>query len=274
MLFVIGGVSGFMTAAVPLDWQLTDTYFVVAHLHYVLLGINVFPVVGGIYYWFPKVTGRLMDERLGKWSFWVMVIGFNLGFFPMHISGLLGMPRRIYTYPGDMGWNTSNMITSIGSFLFALGVLLVLVNLLRSLRKGERCGPNPWNAATLEWSMPSPPPPYNFVVIPHVGSRHPLWEKQLGEGSAESELGEGMLLDHGRETVGTSPFDADPDIILRMPGDSLAPFLLALSGAVFFAGLLLRSWTVTGIGLAGSALAILVWLWPRTQLLQKEADHA
>jgi cytochrome c oxidase subunit 1/cytochrome c oxidase subunit I+III len=146
--------------------------------------------------------------------------------------------------------------------------------LLRSLRKGERCGPNPWNAATLEWSMPSPPPPYNFVVIPHVGSRHPLWEKQLGEGSAESELGEGMLLDHGRETVGTGPFDADPDIILRMPGDSLAPFLLALSGAVFFAGLLLRSWTVTGIGLAGSALAILVWLWPRTQLLQKEAGHA
>jgi cytochrome c oxidase subunit I len=274
ILFVIGGVSGFMTAAVPLDWQLTDTYFVVAHLHYVLLGINVFPVVGGVYYWFPKVTGRLMDERLGKWSFWVMFIGFNLGFFPMHISGLLGMPRRVYTYPSGMGWDTSNMITSVGSFMFAVGVLIFLVNLLRSLRRGAPSGPNPWNAATLEWSMPSPPPPYNFVVIPYIGSRHPLWEKQLQEGSDESSLREGMLLDHGRETVGTSPFDADPDIILRMPGDSLAPFLLALAGAVFFAGLLLHNWTVTGIGLAGTALAILAWLWPRTKLLQKEPGHA
>ncbi len=274
LLFVIGGVSGFMTAAVPLDWQLTDTYFVVAHLHYVLLGINVFPVVGGVYYWFPKVTGRLMDERLGKWSFWVMFVGFNLGFFPMHISGLLGMPRRVYTYPSGMGWDTSNMITSVGSFLFAVGVLLFLVNLLRSLRHGAPSGPNPWNAATLEWSTPSPPPPYNFVVIPHVASRHPLWETQLRDTGDQSSLHEGMLLDHGRETVGTSPFDAEPDIILRMPGDSLAPFLLALAGAVFFAGLLLHNWSVTGAGLGGSALAILAWLWPRTTLLQKEPDHA
>jgi cytochrome c oxidase subunit 1/cytochrome c oxidase subunit I+III len=184
------------------------------------------------------------------------------------------MPRRVYTYPDGMGWDTSNMITSVGSFLFAFGVLLFLVNLLRSLRHGAPSGPNPWNAGTLEWSTPSPPPPYNFVVIPYVGSRHPLWETKLREGSDESSLREGMLLDHGRETVGTSPFDADPDIILRMPGDSLAPFLLALAGAVFFAGLLLHDWTVTGIGLAGSALAILAWLWPRTKLLQKEPGHA
>ncbi|RYD88518.1 MAG: cytochrome ubiquinol oxidase subunit I, partial [Sphingobacteriales bacterium] len=127
VLFTIGGVSGFMTAAVPLDWQLTDTYFVVAHLHYVLLGINVFPVVGGIYHWFPKLTGKVMNERLGKWSFWVMFIGFNLGFFPMHILGLLGMPRRIYTYPQGLGWELPNLVTSIGSFLFAVGVLLFLI---------------------------------------------------------------------------------------------------------------------------------------------------
>jgi cytochrome c oxidase subunit 1/cytochrome c oxidase subunit I+III len=274
LLFTIGGVSGFMTAAVPLDWQLTDTYFVVAHLHYVLLGINVFPVVGGIYYWFPKVTGRLMDERIGKWSFWVMFIGFNLGFFPMHISGLLGMPRRVYTYPAGMGWDTANMVTTLGSFMFAAGVLLFLFNLVRSLRSGARSGPNPWGAATLEWSTPSPPPPYNFVVIPYIGSRHPLWEERLQEGSDESSLRRGMLLDHGRETVGTSAFDADPDIILRMPGDTLAPFLLALAGTVFFAGLLLHQWVVTGAGLLGAALAMLNWLWPRTTLLQKEGHDA
>ncbi|HEU4376501.1 MAG TPA: cytochrome c oxidase subunit I [Telluria sp.] len=270
-LFVVGGVSGFMTAAVPLDWQLTDTYFVVAHLHYVLLGINVFPVVGGIYYWFPKFTGKMMGERLGKWSFWVMFTGFNLGFFPMHIAGLLGMPRRVYTYPGGMGWATVNMVISAGSFLFATGVLLFLVNLVRSLRNGAPAGANPWNAATLEWSMPSPPPAYNFVVIPHITSRHPLWEKALGETEAPSSLGEGMLLDHGRETVGTSPFDADPDIILRMPGDSIAPLLLALATAGLFAGLLLHRWTIVGIGAAAVALAMLVWLWPRTTLIQKEA---
>jgi cytochrome c oxidase subunit I+III len=274
LLFTIGGVSGFMTAAVPLDWQLTDTYFVVAHLHYVLLGINVFPVVGGVYYWFPKVTGKLMDERLGKWSFWVMFIGFNLGFFPMHISGLLGMPRRVYTYPSGLGWDNVNLVTTGGAFLFAVGVLLFLINVFKSLRSGAPSGPNPWGAATLEWSTPSPPPPYNFVVIPYVGSRHPLWEQRLKEGSDESSLREGMLLDHGRETVGTTPFDGDPDIILRMPGDSLAPFLLALAGAVVFAGMLLHQWILTGVGLLGTALALIAWLWPRTTLLQKEPTHA
>src|SRR6201999_1741558 len=118
LLFTIGGVSGVMTAAVPLDWQLTETYFIIAHMHYVLLGINVFPVIGGIYYWFPKFTGRMTSERLGKWAFWIMFLGFNLGFFPLHIAGLMGMPRRIYTYDADMGWNTVNMIISVGSFLF------------------------------------------------------------------------------------------------------------------------------------------------------------
>ncbi|HEU4708817.1 MAG TPA: cbb3-type cytochrome c oxidase subunit I, partial [Methylophilaceae bacterium] len=145
-LFTVGGVSGFMTAAVPLDWQLTDTYFVVAHLHYVLLGINVFPVIGGLYFWFPKFTGRMMNERLGKWNFWVLFIGFNLAFFPMHISGLLGMPRRIYTYMPGLGWELPNLITSVGAFLFALGFLMLIWNILVSLRKGAIAGPNPWDA--------------------------------------------------------------------------------------------------------------------------------
>ncbi|MGN6701383.1 MAG: cytochrome c oxidase subunit I [Burkholderiaceae bacterium] len=269
-LFVVGGVSGVMTAAVPLDWQLTDTYFVVAHLHYVLLGINVFPVAGGIYYWFPKFTGRLMNERLGNWGFWVMFIGFNLGFFPMHISGLLGMPRRIYTYPEGLGWDTVNLVTSIGSYLFAVGVLLFLVNVAVSIRRGKRAPDNPWDAGTLEWSMPSPPPPYNFVVIPTIASRHPMWEGRLGDATGHSSLDEGLLLDHNRETIGTSMLDAEPDVILRMPGDSLAPFFLALSATGMCAGMLLHSWWLIGVSLAGVTVSIIAWMWPQHSLLQTQ----
>ena len=174
LLFVIAGVSGFMTAALALDWQLTDTYFIVAHIHYVLIGINVFPVVGGIHFWFPKFTGRMLSERLGKWTFWVMFVGFNLAFFPMHVLGLIGMPRRVYTYPTGLGFSDLNLVISIGAFVFAFGVLLLLVNIARTLQSGTAVGPNPWDAATLEWSIPSPPPPYNFLTIPIVASRHPL----------------------------------------------------------------------------------------------------
>ena len=138
VLFVIGGVSGFMTASVPVDWQLTQTYFVVAHLHYVLIGINVFPVAGALYYWFPKITGRMLNETLGRWNFWTMFVGFNLGFFPMHIAGLMGMPRRIYTYPDGMGWNGVNLVISVGSLLFAVGVLLLFVNIAVSLKRGRK----------------------------------------------------------------------------------------------------------------------------------------
>ncbi|MBV8911027.1 MAG: cbb3-type cytochrome c oxidase subunit I, partial [Gammaproteobacteria bacterium] len=181
LLFVIGGVSGFMTASVPVDWQLTDTYFVVAHLHYVLIGINVFPVCGALYFWFPKMTGRLLDERLGRWNFWTMFAGFNIAFLPMHLTGLFGMPRRVYTYAPGMGWSVLNLITTIGAFVLALGLLLLLVNVVRSLRRGAIAGANPWDGASLEWSVPSPPPPYNFSVIPIVASRHPLWEGRIEE---------------------------------------------------------------------------------------------
>ncbi len=169
VLFTIGGVSGVMTAAVPFDWQLTDSYFIVAHLHYVLVGINLFPVIGAVYYWFPKMTGRLMNERLGKWGFWLMFAGTNVVFFPMHILGMLGMPRRIYTYPAVNGWGTANLIETFGAFVLAVGVLVFLANVFSSLKRGARAGRNPWDAGTLEWSTPSPPPPYNFAVIPIVG---------------------------------------------------------------------------------------------------------
>jgi cytochrome c oxidase subunit 1/cytochrome c oxidase subunit I+III len=267
-LFVVGGVSGVMTAAVPFDWQLTDTYFVVAHLHYVLIGINVFAVVGGMYYWFPKMTGRLMDERLGRWNFWTMFIGFNLGFFPMHITGLMGMPRRVYTYPAGMGWDDLNLVTTIGAFLFAIGVGLFLINILVSRRRGAPAGDNPWDAPTLEWSVPSPPPSNNFAVIPLVASRHPLWEDRLQESPERSSLDRGFLLDHGREILATTVLDAEPDLILKMPGDSYAPFVLAVALGVLFAGLLGHWWWWTGAAGLLTAISMIAWLWPERDLGQ------
>jgi len=268
-LFVVGGVSGFMTAAVPLDWQLTDTYFVVGHLHYVLLGINVFPVVGGIYFWFPKFTGRLLDERLGKWSFWTMFVGFNAGFFPMHIAGLLGMPRRIYTYPAGLGWETVNLVTSIGSFVFAIGVLIFIINVVVSLRHGTQAGNNPWGASSLEWLTPSPPPSFNFVVIPHIKSRYPLWEDAAPEKSERSVLDQGFVLDHGRETLGSSALDAHPDTILRMPGDSLGPLLLAIAITALCAGLVLNLAWLSITACVAAAVTIIEWLWPERFLAQR-----
>jgi cytochrome c oxidase subunit 1/cytochrome c oxidase subunit I+III len=261
-------VSGFMTAAVPLDTQLTDTYFIVAHIHYVLIGINVFPVIGGIHYWFPKFTGRLMDERLGRWSFWTSFVGFNVGFFPMHVLGLLGMPRRIYTYADGLGWGPLNLVVTLGSYLFALGVLLFLINVWKSLRGGRRAGANPWDAPSLEWATPSPPPPYNFLVIPTVASRYPLWEDRLVGHDGASALDEGFLLDDGRETLGTSALDATPDVILRMPGDSYAPLWLALLLGLTFLAMLLHSWWGFGVAAFASVVATVCWLWPEERLGQ------
>jgi len=269
LLFVIGGVSGFMTASVPVDWQLTDTYFVVAHIHYVLIGINVFPVLGAVYFWFPKMTGRLMDERLGRWNFWLTFIGFNLAFLPMHLTGLWGMPRRIYTYPDGMGWDTLNMITTVGSFLLAVGILLFVVNVVKSLKSGVLAGANPWDAHTLEWSVPSPPPPYNFAVIPTIASRHPLWEDRLGE-PARSSINRGMLLDEGKETIATTPLDAEPDMVLEMPEDSYAPFLSAVATTLIFVGVLVKLWILAAVGAVATIGALVAWLWPRRELRERE----
>jgi cytochrome c oxidase subunit 1/cytochrome c oxidase subunit I+III len=276
LLFVIGGVSGVMTAAVPFDWQLTDTYFVVAHLHYVLLGINVFPVIGGVYFWFPKFTGRMMSERIGKLAFWVMFLGFNVAFFPMHIAGLLGMPRRIYTYAPEMGWSTVNLVTSVGSFVLALGILIFLCDLLYSLRRGAPAGDNPWDAGTLEWSTTSPPPPYNFAVAPTVASRHPLWEGRMEEEDEDgmrSSLKEGFILDQGREALGTTALEARPDVILKMPEDSYTPFVLSVFATLFFAALALLAWWFAAAMLIGCAASLVVWLWPERSLIQREPQR-
>jgi heme/copper-type cytochrome/quinol oxidase subunit 1 len=268
VVFVIGGVSGFMTGAVPVDWQLTDTYFVVAHIHYVLIGWNLFAVVAGIYHWFPKMTGRLLDERLGVWNFWLMFVGFNAGFFPMHISGLLGMPRRVYTYPAGMGWDTLNLITTIGSYLFAFGVILLLLNVAISLRRGRIAGRNPWDADSLEWLTPSPPPPYNFVVIPVVASRLPLWEEHLQMSLQHSSLDRGLVLDHGKEVVASTAVDAEPEVILKMPEDSILPLGCAIALTVVFAAALLHLWWLAGAATLAAAVLALIWLWPRDRLAQ------
>ncbi|MDQ6828186.1 MAG: cytochrome c oxidase subunit I [Gemmatimonadota bacterium] len=261
VLFVIGGVSGVMTAAVPFDWQLTDSYFVVAHIHYVLIGINVFPVFGGLYYWLPKMTGRMMSERLGRWAFWTMFGGFNLGFFPMHIAGLLGMPRRIYTYQAALGWDTVNMITTIGAYVFAIGVLMFIVDFFRSLRVGAPAGDNPWDAPTLEWATTSPPPPYNFLVLPTVRSPYPLWESRLNERDV-SELDSGPVLDAGRETLGTSGLDSEAVEVLRMPEDSLWPVLLSAALLTSCYGLLMQQWWLAIVGATALIVTMVGWLWP------------
>ncbi len=268
IVFVIGGVNGFMTGSVPADWQLTDTYFVVAHIHYVLIGWNLFAVMGGLYHWFPKMTGRLLDERLGKWNFWLMFIGVNVGFFPMHISGLLGMPRRVYTYPAGMGWDTLNLITTIGSYIFAAGFMLLIVNVLISLRRGRIAGPNPWDADSLEWATPSPPPPYNFAVIPTVASRAPLWEDRLNTAELRSSLHRGMVLDQGKEIVATTALDAQPEIILKMPEDSILPLLAALALTLLFVGALIHVWWFAGACAAIGLAIVAAWLWPRGRLEQ------
>ena len=268
VLFVIGGVSGVATAAVAFDQQLTDTYFVVAHLHYVLIGINLFPVVAGVYFWFPKMSGRMLSERLGYWNFWTMFIGFNAAFFPMHIAGLLGMPRRVYTYPAGLGWDTVNLITTIGAFVFALGVLLLLVNVVYSRTRGAPAGSNPWDGPTLEWATTSPPPPYNFAVIPTVGSRHPLWEDRLDEGTG-SLISEGPALDEEKVTVESSPLDGQVTDVLLMPEDTLYPVLHAVAVMLTFYGLLARS---TGLSVAGGTLVLLLtigWLWPSRRELEE-----
>jgi cytochrome c oxidase subunit 1/cytochrome c oxidase subunit I+III len=260
-LLTVGGVSGAYTGSIPADWQVTDTYFVVAHIHYVLVGFNVFPVLAAFYYWMPKMTGRMLSERLGKWNFWVMFIGFNIGFFPMHILGLLGMPRRIYTYQPNLGWDVNNLIVSIGSYVFAVGVLLFVINVFWSMRRGAVAGPNPWDASSLEWATTSPPPAYNFAVLPTVRSRDPLWEERLGL-TTRSDIEAGPVLAEEKETVGTTPLDGLPQAIVTFPEDSLWPFLLALSLLAAFYGLALGLW---GLALAGGVLSLFCingWLWP------------
>lgn len=260
-VFIIGGLNGIITAVVPFDWQLNDTYFVVAHLHYVLVGTNMLPVFAGLYYWFPKMSGRMLDERLGKISFWWIFIGFNLAFFPMHILALMGMPRRQYTYPAGLGWARWNLVITIGAFILAFGILLTIINVFRSARRGLVAGRNPWGADSLEWATDSPPPVYGSVHIPTVRSRNPLWDAH----DEDEDPGDERVLDQGRLTLTSSALDALPESIARMPEDSILPLILAITiTGVFTCLLFTQLWLAVGFAFA-SVAAEGVWLWPKTE---------
>jgi len=189
--FTIGGISGVHFAMFPIDWQTTDTYYVVAHFHYVVMGASLFGIFAATYYWFPKITGRLLDERLGKWNFWLIFVGGTLTFFPMHFVGLMGMPRRVYTYPDLPGWGSINLLVTIGAFVQLVGVLVFLWNIYVSLRRGERAGDNPWQAFTLEWATTSPPPAYNFDTLPPIRGERPLWDLEHPDEAVKGHDGKG-----------------------------------------------------------------------------------
>jgi cytochrome c oxidase subunit I len=255
VIFVLGGLTGVMLASVPLDTQVHDSYFVVAHFHYVLIGGAVFPLIAGVYYWFPKISGRMLSERLGQWNFALAFVGFNLAFFPMHILGLMGMPRRVYTYPADSGWGPLNMLSSGGAAIFALSFVLFIWNIIASLRRGPLAGDNPWNAPTLEWATTSPPAPYNFDRIPMVTSRYPLWAER-----EDLPVATGLALDT-REIVLTTVAEGRADLLVTSPEPDIWPFITAVFTGLTFVGSIFNGWIAIG-GLVPIGIGLIAWGWP------------
>ncbi len=259
-IFTIGGLTGVMVAAVPYDWQVHDTYFVVAHLHYVLIGGMVFPLFASFYYWTPLISGRMLSEQLGKWAFWLMFVGFNGAFLPMHVTGLRGMPRRVYTYIDGLGWNWLNLISTVFSFVFAAGVLIVLVDLVRHWWVGKKADVNPWGAPSLEWVSANSD--YGFRSLVPIDTRYPVWDRP---GLArEIEAGEGYLPDAPagrREALITSPVDARPDHIIRLSGPGWTPFVAALALALSLAAATIEQFVLGAAFGAVALVGILGWLW-------------
>ena len=276
-LFVFGGLSGIMLASVPIDLQVHDTFFVVAHFHYVLIGGAVFPLFGAVYYWFPKWTGRMLNEVLGRWSFWVMFVGFNLAFFPMHQLGLRGMPRRIYTYGPETGWGALNMLASVGAGVLGLGALLFFLNVIFSRRRGAIAGPNPWGASTLEWAAASPPASYNYLYLPTVRDRDPLWTsvrrgpENTPEGLLDMPVIVGLSNEH-REVLNTTILEALPDHRYEIVGDSIYPFILSVAVGATIAGAIFTPWAWV-IGAALCLLALIPWFWSGTEREKQARDR-
>ena len=265
-LFVIGGMTGVMIASVPFDLQVHDTYFIVAHFHYVLIGGAVFPLFGAFYYWFPKVTGRMLSERAGKWNFWLMFVGMNITFFPMHWLGFYGMPRRVYTYLASTGWAQLNLLASAGAVILALGVLVFVINVIVSIRAGAVAGDDPWEADTLEWATSSPPPSYDFLHLPVVQGRNALWN----EGD-EHQVCIGTSTER-REVLVTHVLDAQPDNRESHPLDSIWPLAAAIAIGVFFITAIFTPLAVP-IGGVLAIIAFIGWGWPSKEDAEIESDE-
>jgi len=255
-LFIIGGLSGVSHAVAPSDFQQQDTYYIVAHIHYVLFGGSIFGILAGMYYWFPKLTGRMMGEGLGKWNFWLTFIGMNLTFFPMHFVGMNGMPRRIYTYSEEFGWGLLNSLSSLGYVVLFIGMLLLVINIIRSLRNGRVAGHDPWDAPTLEWSISSPPPVYNFAEIPRVEGRDPYWTtKRRAEAAGQPVAGPEARVD-----VST----------IHMPSPSYWPAFAAVGVVLIAAGLL----THYSLSFVGGVIALLGTIgWSNEPATAPQSHH-
>jgi cytochrome c oxidase subunit 1 len=272
-LFTIGGVSGVMHASPPADLQQTDTYFIVAHFHYVLVAGSMMGLFGGIYYYFPKITGRLLDEKIGNWHFWLFFIGVNLTFMPMHWSGLYGMPRRIYQYDAGQGWEIYNQMSTWGAYLQALSVLVGAYNILRSRKRGAVAGNDPWGAPSLEWSIPSPAPVYNFAAIPTVTSRYPLWDLK------SPDLSRGTPHDITAEQHIEQPerVRSADELGIPLPYPTIKPLFVALFMTTMFASLLFihkdkTPVAIVGIILSGIAMTAFLYTW-LTAPLEPEHHH-
>jgi cytochrome c oxidase subunit 1 len=254
--FVIGGLTGVIIAAVPLDLQLHDTYFIVAHFHYVLIGGAVFPLLGILTYWYPKITGKMMSDTLGRISFWMVFLGFQLAFFPMHFAGLLGMPRRVYTYPAGLGLELPNLLSSIGAFVVAGAVLIFVFNGIMSMYRGRPAPADPWGGSSLEWATNSPPPVYNFAHVPVCESRTPMWDLDK-----ELPVVTGLRVDE-KEMLLTTVVAATPDLREPVPQPSLWPFIASCAVGIFFVSSIFSPWAVP-FGAIPVAIALTAWFWPK-----------
>jgi len=271
--FVIGGLTGVMVALVPFDLQAHDTYFVVGHLHAVLLGGVIFPIAAGVHYFFPLIRGKKLSPRLGRIAFWLMFVGFNVTFVPMHLTGLLGMPRRVYTYPAELGVGWLNLLSTVGAFVLGLGILVFVIDVLRPKKNQPLSERNPWDAGTLEWTARMPDEAWGIRSIPEIDSRYPLWEQE----NFQRDVDEGRFYladaEEGlRETIVSSTVDGKPRQCLRVPGPSWLPLLAAVfTGGVFILGTYHLWWPALASGLAAAAVVIR-WLWTGTaQIPEKES---